>query len=849
MMGKWIRRLCVITVILGLSTLLLACGQDDGSSSADLVAFDRLVADPQRYAGRYLCTGGVHVEGFEASGLAAAMAEKDGHPQLAEPVIWLEGADFQSREDCTRTDTQPSFEFCQAVICGVFEAGGGYGHGSTYAYQLRGRGVSELPGATSPAVGPIQIAEGFEFGMDGWKEGADVPQDPNHPGRSVAWAIEPSAELPMEGSRSVKFYLDGGQDDGTIWLMRSLDISSDRDLMVTLRFNLWSESESFNARALVAAYAGPRRPEVEADFDLSQPADLSVGWRRYDYAFRISPGDGGELWVGMGISAVWETEMTYYLDSVEIEIETARPTEDTPPAPPAYSAPPDATPVGREPRGQSAAVEPPPVILEAEGQQQVSGIGTYCWSEPAEEEIGVAVCADMAGIPTVEEPLLVSSPFKAAFRLAPEETADELLLEVIPVTEKDEFEEWPAGWRGWAFKEGERYNLPLEREPVIELSLEPGLYALNLVGWWQVWGDASYGFLVQVTENPPILFSYHRDGATELWTIDPTSGAVEPQIQPEQTVQDPALSPSGETIAYVRVTGNYGGVVSELWLMDGDGGNPRPLHVPPAGQSVLSRPTWQPDGQEVYFLQLGSGTDSQLLRMPVTGGEPTLVLTDCIDFALTHDGQWLASISLGRRLTVYGRDGSRLRDLVPRGIAFADYHSLAASHDGNLLAFRAVEAAGEDTWNLYVMDWDGHNVRRLTDLDGFHPPTSSSGQVNGLAWTADGAYLVYSVDGDPEQTGIWRVGVGGGERRRLFTWGEGEWLTVQGPWLESASPLPVLAVDEYPIVAAEVDGPGHLEYTDRLGDDILARIEGLRAHAAERQLIVDMLAWVSQPPR
>jgi Tol biopolymer transport system component len=281
-----------------------------------------------------------------------------------------------------------------------------------------------------------------------------------------------------------------------------------------------------------------------------------------------------------------------------------------------------------------------------------------------------------------------------------------------------------------------------------------------------------------------ILFSYNHNGATELWTIDPASGETQRQIQPEQTVQDPALSPSGETIAYVRVTGDYGGVVSELWLMDRDGANPRPLYVPPADQSVLSLPAWSPDGQEVYFLQLGSGADSQLLRIPVTGGEPAVVLSDCIDFALSPDGDWLISVSLGRQLTVSRGDGTQPRDLEPQGTAFADYYSLAASPDGSLLSFRAAEAAGEDTWNLYVMDWSGREIRRLTDLIGFHPFSQSSGQVNGLAWTADGMHMVYSVDGHPEQSGIWRIGLDGGEPRRLFAWEEGEWASIQGPWFE-----------------------------------------------------------------
>ncbi len=287
-----------------------------------------------------------------------------------------------------------------------------------------------------------------------------------------------------------------------------------------------------------------------------------------------------------------------------------------------------------------------------------------------------------------------------------------------------------------------------------------------------------------------ILFVYNHDGATELWTIDPTSGQAQRVIRPEQTIQDPAVSPSGETIAYVRVTGDYGGVVSELWLMDRDGGNPRPLYVPPAERSVLSQPAWQPDGQEVYFQQLGSGTEDRLQRIPVIGGEPTTVLTDCLDFALSPDGEWLVSMNLARQIGIFRPDGSRFRDIEPQDASFADYYSLAASPDGNLLAFRAVEAKGEDTWNLYVMDWGGRDVRRLTDLKGFQSFTSSTGQVNGLAWTADGAHLVYSVDGHPEQSGIWLIGLNDGQARRLFTWQEGEWAAARGPWVEPGSPYP-----------------------------------------------------------
>jgi hypothetical protein len=181
--------------------------------------------------------------------------------------------------------------------------------------------------------------------------------------------------------------------------------------------------------------------------------------------------------------------------------ETAAPTQEPPTAAPP-TAEPSPTP---RPADGSPAVEPPPAVLEITGREQVSGIGSYCWSEPAGEGTGVAICADMAGIPTAEQPLVAGSPFTATFRLGPEGAPDELVLDVLAVTPADRVEPWPPGSRGWQFRPGERFSLPLEREPSLTLSLEPGLYVLALFGRWQPWGDASYGFLVEVQPPPAPL--------------------------------------------------------------------------------------------------------------------------------------------------------------------------------------------------------------------------------------------------------------------------------------------------------------------------------------------------------
>ncbi len=130
---------CLVRIlVLALGTLILACRAGDRGSSEDLVSLDALLAEQGEFNGQYVCTEGVYLTGFEVSALAASTEEEGGYLRLSGPAIWLEGATVQSRQDCVQTDTQPSYEFCQAVVCGMFEAGGSYGHGGGYSYQLEG---------------------------------------------------------------------------------------------------------------------------------------------------------------------------------------------------------------------------------------------------------------------------------------------------------------------------------------------------------------------------------------------------------------------------------------------------------------------------------------------------------------------------------------------------------------------------------------------------------------------------------------------------------------------------------------------------------------------------------------
>jgi len=107
------------------------------------------------------------------------------------------------------------------------------------------------------------VREDFEEGFDGWIADVDVPLDPNNPGHFVEWNIIRSKDVSYSGEYSLKFFMDGRQDDGTIWIKRKIDVKRNSHVKIKVSFMFYSESESFNTIASVCVYAGIRNPEVE----------------------------------------------------------------------------------------------------------------------------------------------------------------------------------------------------------------------------------------------------------------------------------------------------------------------------------------------------------------------------------------------------------------------------------------------------------------------------------------------------------------------------------------------------------------------------------------------------------
>ena len=136
-----------------------------------------------------------------------------------------------------------------------------------------------------------------------------------------------------------------------------------------------------------------------------------------------------------------------------------------------------------------ATKPPPPAILQIQNVEQISAIGTYCWS---------GECADMIGIPTPKEAIVTSSPFIATLRLPINAPANSLELRVSRVSDKNELQANQSGYRWWEPYLGKFDNLLPEKEQTINLKLKSGLYVIVVFAQWDQKGDVLYGFLVEV---------------------------------------------------------------------------------------------------------------------------------------------------------------------------------------------------------------------------------------------------------------------------------------------------------------------------------------------------------------
>jgi Tol biopolymer transport system component/DNA-binding winged helix-turn-helix (wHTH) protein len=215
---------------------------------------------------------------------------------------------------------------------------------------------------------------------------------------------------------------------------------------------------------------------------------------------------------------------------------------------------------------------------------------------------------------------------------------------------------------------------------------------------------------------------------------------------------DPAFSPNGERLAFVR-SASPG--VEDLFVVPVGGGEPERLTD---DEREIHGLDWMPDGRSIVFAS-ARAEGAGLWRIAASGGEPVRIAT-------SGEGESVRQPSvsrLGRRLTYEQRSADSNIWAIQRGrfgseplirsTRWESHPQFAPS--GDLIAFASDRSGSPEVW---VVNGDGQNPIQLTDFGG---PL-----VTTPRWSPDGRQIAFSarVDGNAD---IYLIDSNGGRPVRL----------------------------------------------------------------------------------
>lgn len=223
---------------------------------------------------------------------------------------------------------------------------------------------------------------------------------------------------------------------------------------------------------------------------------------------------------------------------------------------------------------------------------------------------------------------------------------------------------------------------------------------------------------------------------------------------------DPQISPDGSRVVYLRSSMDIMSdrVVRNLWIVDADGDNHRPLL---SGRRSYSSPRWSPDGERLAYVSQDDNGAAQLhVRWMDTG--QTAVLTNVREapsaISWSPDGSQIAFV-----MFVADKNEPLAKPPEkPEGAEWAPGVKVIET-----LPYRADGAGFLETGydHVFLVPADGGTPWQLTNGDFNH---------NGpLAWMPDGERLVFSAsriedaEHEPRESELWMADVDSGELTQL----------------------------------------------------------------------------------
>jgi dipeptidyl aminopeptidase/acylaminoacyl peptidase len=264
-----------------------------------------------------------------------------------------------------------------------------------------------------------------------------------------------------------------------------------------------------------------------------------------------------------------------------------------------------------------------------------------------------------------------------------------------------------------------------------------------------------------------LAFASKRDGNWEIYLMNADGSDQHRLTNDPAADRYPSWSPDGKQIAFYS---NRGGSAS-IYVMDADGSN----------QQALARgrePAWSPDGRYIAFssenagviyVMNADGSNIRQLSSGSSGGDAIPTWSpDSKRIAYMSSvivGQTPGNTLLNEDVDVIDIDGRNHRKLTDR----PGVDGLPAwAPDGRHIAFTSDRDGGPE---IYVMDTDGSNVRRLAPgQGGAHP-----------AWSPDGKYIAFVNEQERNNPDVFVMTADGASVWRLTHDRADDWLPAWAP--------------------------------------------------------------------